>query len=179
RAHQQGHAYQAPDLRLTWLAVIAFLPQFFVFYLPATREQVPDSLAAISLLISQTLLLAFAYFNRRLVGMWLLICGLALNLAVISANGGFMPISPQTATRLVPATIVRSIPIGSRFGKGKDVLLLPQGTRLEWLADRLLLPEWFPYQVAFSVGDLFVAAGAFWLLANQMPPQMKKEDISQ
>jgi len=86
-----------------------------------------------------------------------------------------MPISPETASHLVPATVVQSMPLKSRFGKGKDILLLPEDTRLEDLSDRILSPEWFPFQVAYSVGDTFIAVGAFWMLANQ--PLQKKEDI--
>ena len=148
--------------------------QFFAFYLPATREWIPDSLASLCLVTSQIFLLAFAYFNRKLAGMWLLIGGLALNLAVISVNGGFMPISPDTASHLIPATVVQAMPLEGRFGKGKDILLLPEDTHLEGLADRLLSPKWFPLPVAYSFGDILIAAGAFWLLANQ-PLHTKEE----
>jgi len=104
---------------------------------------------------------------------------LACNLIVIAANGGFMPISPQTASRLVPPTAVQSMALGSRFGAGKDILLLPQDTRLECLADRFLLPEGFPYQVAFSLGDIFIALGAFWLFARQgTPPRLRYQRVS-
>ena len=27
-------------------------------------------------------------------------------------------------------------------------------------------PNWFPSRVAFSLGDIFLALGVFWLLAN-------------
>ncbi len=174
-AYLKKQAFQAPDLRLTWLAVLAFAPQFFAFYLPATREIISDSLAAIFLVVSQGLLFVFAYYNRKTVGMWLLIGGLALNLVVISVNGGFMPISPETASYLVPATVVQSMPSGSRFGKGKDILLLPEDTHLEGLSDRLLLPEGFLFQVAYSIGDILIAFGAFWMISNQ-PLYRIKED---
>ena len=173
-ARIKKQAFQAPDLKFTWLAVLAFAPQFFAFYLPATREWFPDLLVAICLVTSQILLLAFAYLNRKSVGMWILIGGLALNLAVISVNGGFMPISPETASYLASATLVESMPLESRFGKSKDILLLPKDTRLEWLADRLITPKWFPLQVAFSVGDILIATGAFWMLAHQ---PFNKENI--
>jgi hypothetical protein len=165
-ARWQGQAYQVQAVRFPWLALIAFLPQFFVFYLPATRERMPDGLAAASLILSLVLLLAFAWLNRRLAGMGLLILGLVMNLTVISTNSGFMPISPQIAAHLVSEETLDTIELGARFGR-KDILLAPEHTCFGWLSDRFLLPEWSPYQVAFSVGDILIAAGAFWLLARR------------
>ena len=98
--------------------------------------------------------------------MQILIIGLILNLVVIAANGGFMPISPQTAERLVSQENINSLMPGSRFGF-KDILLPAQGTRLAILSDRFLLPANFLYQAAFSLGDIFIAFGAFWMLAFQ------------
>jgi hypothetical protein len=102
----------------------------------------------------------------------------ALNLAVMAANSGFMPISPQTASRLVSEERLLDIQPASRFG-AKDILLHPQDTRFEWLADRFLPPGWFPYQVAFSLGDVFIALGVFWLLAKPASSiQFMKRGIS-
>ena len=167
-ARWQKRSYQILTIKYLWLAFVAFLPQLLAFYLPATRTWIPDILAAASLLISLVLLLVFAWTNRNLAGMWLLIAGLVLNLAVILVNGGFMPISPATAARLIPADAVEAMQVGSRFGK--DVLLLPEDTRLAWLSDRFLLPAWFFYHVAFSMGDIFISSGIFWLLLRQGIP---------
>ena len=60
---------------------------------------------------------------------------------------------------------VQSFSLGSRFGE-KDILLLPQDMHFGILTDRFLLPDWSPYKVAFSLGDILVALGAFWLLAK-------------
>lgn len=159
-----------PQVRFAWLVIVAFLPQFFAFYLPATRDRMPDAWVAAGLIASDALLLVFCWFNRHLAGMWLLAAGAALNLLVIAANGGFMPISPQTASHLIPPAVLETLPIGERFGAGKDILLLPENTRFVWLSDRFLLPDWFRYQVAFSLGDTLIAAGAFWLMATQGKP---------
>jgi len=166
----QKHAWQVPSLRHLWLVVIGFLPQAVIFYIPSTRSRIPDWFVGAGLIVSQVLLLAFCWFNRRVAGIWILACGLVLNLAVVAANGGFMPISPQTASHLLPATDLAKVQIGSRFGTGKDILLLPQNTRLVWLSDRFLSPAWSPYQVAFSPGDVLIAAGAFWLMLTQGRP---------
>jgi len=166
----QKRVWQVPPLRYLWLVVVGFLPQAVIFYIPSTRSGIPDWVVGASLIISQVLLLAFCWLNRQVAGIWILACGLVLNLAVVAANGGFMPISPQTASHLLPATDLAKVQIGSRFGTGKDILLLPQNTRLVWLSDRFLSPAWSPYQVAFSPGDVLIAAGAFWPMLTEGRP---------
>jgi len=158
--------YHPPSLMHIWLVFVGFLPQFFAIYLWKTRSVIPDRITALCLIISQFILFLFAWLNRRLPGMPILIVGLILNMVVIAINGGFMPVSPQTAERLVGEEAVSGLMIGSRFGF-KDILLPAQETRLEILADRFLPPPSFHYQVAFSLGDIFITFGAFWMLANQ------------
>jgi len=166
----RGNPYLAPELQHLWLVFVAFLPQFIVIYLPNTRSQWADWLVAGFLLVSQILLFGFALLNRRTPGMPILMFGVILNLIVMAANHGFMPISPQTASHLVSKNSLLDIPLGSRIGP-KDILLYPQDTRFEWLADRFLTPAWFPYKVAFSLGDVFISIGAFWMLAKPGSPR--------
>lgn len=173
----QRQKWSPPQLRLAWLAILAFLPQLLVFYIPTIRNWIPDAWAAVGLVLSQVLLLVVCWGNRRQPGFWLLTIGLAMNLLVIVSNGGFMPISPQTASQLVPAGVLDSIQLGNRFGYGKDVLLLTEATHLPFLADRLLLPDGLPYQTAFSIGDVFIAFGAFLLMVIDNLPKNRKKDI--
>jgi len=146
-----------------WLVAVAFLPQWFAFNLAAGQDLVPDPLAALVLVLSQLLLLAFAWCNRDRPGFWALALGLGLNLLVISLNGGFMPIGPETLKELF-AALPQGWEVGSRLGSSKNILLPAAGTHLPWLSDRFLLPSWFPDRVAFSLGDAIIAAGAFWVL---------------
>lgn len=162
-AFSRGRPYQPPELNHLWLVFVAFLPQFIVIYL--AKDDFSDWLVAGCLLTSQVLLLGFAWINRHSLGMTILIIGVLLNLVVMASNGGFMPISPQTASHLISQEILVDIEPGSRIGP-KDILLHLQDTRFEWLADRFLTPSWSPYRVAFSVGDVFLALGVFWFLAK-------------
>ena len=173
RAALPGRSLQIPSLRWLWLAPVAFFPQFLAFHWPATRGKISDPLAAAALVGSQLLLLVFAWVNRRQPGFWLLGLGLALNLSVITLNGGWMPVSPENAARLFPGAAPAALQAGERLGMQKDLILPAASTRLAWLSDRFLSPAWIPYRVVFSLGDLFVAAGAFrllWTLGEKTSP---------
>jgi len=167
-AKWRRNPYQLPRLKCSWFAIAAFLPQFFVTYFERTQAFIPDWVAALAIVISQGLLFLFAWFNRHLPGMLVLIIGLVMNMSVMIANGGFMPINPKTAERVVGKERISLFEPGNRIGY-KDILLPTTETRLEWLADRFLPPAEFPYRVAFSLGDIFIAVGAFWILAYQKP----------
>lgn len=162
RARYGGRHLQPPNLRLFWLVPAAFLPQWLAFYLPVTRRLVADNLAVVALVSSQALLLVFAWFNRKQPGFWALGIGLALNLLVITLNGGLMPISPEVVLQLLPDTPPDAWQVGDRLGR--SIVLPVTATRLWWLSDHLLTPAWFPYRKALSVGDVLIAGGAFWLL---------------
>jgi hypothetical protein len=120
-------------------------------------------------LLSHLLLLAFVWRNRRLPGVVVAGLGIAINLIVIIANGGFMPISPETLAWLSPGIDPHLLPIGSHLGNSKDIILTPGQTRLWALSDVLALPPPFPWPAAFSLGDLVIAAGIVLLLQGSNP----------
>ncbi|HEX5637666.1 MAG TPA: DUF5317 domain-containing protein, partial [Gammaproteobacteria bacterium] len=163
----KGVAWQPPFFKATWLVALGFIPQFAAFYFPYTRGAFTDELASASLVCSQAMLLVFAVLNRRVPGMSLLTLGLGCNLAVILANGGFMPLPVEAASRLVNETVMDTLVIGERISNASKDILLPE-TRilLPWFADRFVPPQNMPYRFAFSLGDVFVAAGAFWMLVG-------------
>ncbi len=122
RARANQVDYDIPPLRWYWLALVGFLPQYLIFYSPL-RGRISDEIVGVALIISQILLLGFALVNMNQPGFWLLGFGLLLNLTVILANGGFMPISPDTVHRLLPEIAVDTLILGERFGTGKDIIL--------------------------------------------------------
>jgi hypothetical protein len=172
RARIQRLPYQAPELKWLWLVFIAFFIQWLAFRLPVSWMHLNSKWAAVALVGSQIALLAFAWANRKQPAFWLLGIGLLLNLVVIIANGGLMPITPETVAHLTKAEPGLIWKVGERLGTGKDIVLNAEATRLWFLSDRfLLLPDGFDFQVAFSLGDVLIAGGAFWLLFS---PQDRK-----
>jgi hypothetical protein len=167
RAWLAKRPYALPVIQRGELALLAFLPQALVFFIPQTGRFVSQQWAALILPISLGILVLFIWYNRHLQGFWLLGLGLLLNLAVIAANGGLMPISPETVTTVFSTTVdgkqTGELDYSYDFGS-KNIVLPVEETRLEWLADRFTVPERLPIQFAFSWGDVFLAAGAFWAL---------------
>jgi hypothetical protein len=84
------------------------------------------------------------HFNR-LPGVWLVSLGASMNLIVVLANGGRMPVAASLAPHLVQRGTI-----------GQYVVMGPS-TNLGWLADWIPLPPIFGG--AYSPGDIVVALG--------------------
>ena len=166
-----GNPYRVPEFSSVWLVLAAVIPQLLVFQISFTAGWFSDGWAAGILVCSQLLLLVFIWLNRDKVGIKILGLGLLLNLVVILLNQGLMPIAPETAQSLFPEVPVSAWQIGSRPGRSKNIILPAGDTRLAWLSDSILLPEWFPWTRALSPGDLLIVLGVFWLLAVEDPKQ--------
>ena len=164
RAYLAGRSYRPAALGHIWLVMAAFLPQILAFYLPATRETIPPWLAEVCLVCSQAGLLTFVWLNRKHKELWVAGGGLTANLLVISANKGLMPITPASVAALYSGMTLDEGMVGSRLGWSKNIVLPGAGTHLAFLSDCILLPGWSPWKYAFSLGDVLIAIGVFWLL---------------
>ena len=156
--------FQTPKLKLVWLVLLAVVPQLLSFNISGTSSFIPDNLASVILVSSQVLLSVFVLANLDMPGFWALGLGLGMNLLVIVLNGGWMPISPETVLRLAPEASPDTWQIGARLGMSKDIVLSVTEMRLWWFSDRYLIPMWLPWRVAYSLGDVLIAAGVFWFL---------------
>jgi hypothetical protein len=162
----RGHAFNriaAIPLRSAWLALLAICLQ-----LPLLRApMVPSGSIGVEMALflgSLLLLLVFVWRNRRLAGVLILGVGVVCNLLVIVANGGFMPITPETLVEINPGSTVEQWPEGVHYGNSKDVIRERENTQLWALSDILVSPLAFPVPIAFSLGDLVIAVGIVVLL---------------
>jgi len=155
--------YRVYELKWPALVLAAFIPQYFAFFNPITRTELSGNLVSILLVSSLIILLAFSLLNILKISFLPITLGFLLNFLVITLNGGLMPISPDTVRKLLPGQDTQWF-IGQRLGYGKDIILQPEMTRLWFLSDRYMLPEWLHYPVVFSLGDMFIALGVVWLL---------------
>lgn len=153
----------AISLRHAWLVLLALALQMPLLRAPAgPRQDVAVQQALF--LASHLLLLAFVVINRRSAAIAIAGVGVACNLVVILANGGLMPISPETLVQINPGSSLAQFPAGSHYGFSKDVVLSRPATALWPLSDILVLPPPFPWPAAFSLGDLIIAVGIVLLL---------------
>jgi len=168
------------QIKSIWLVLVAFLPQWLAFNFSTTRVMIPDSWIPFILLGSQLLLLVFVWQNRNLPGIKVMGLGLLLNFIVIAFNHGFMPLSPETAQKLIPEGVTVDLAIGERVEYGKDILLPVNETKLWFLSDIFVLPKWFPNRAAFSTGDILLGIGSFlllWSLGGPSPIYSDKEAV--
>lgn len=108
---------------------------------------------------SYGLLIAFAWVNRRLPALWLVMVGLVLNILVIAVNGG-MPVS---ANALETAGARAEDLLGA--GTAKHHLMGPRDT-LTPLGDVIGIPQ--PVGAVISIGDALLYAGVAVLVVMVM-----------
>lgn len=113
-------------------------------------------------LLSYVLLLAFCGLNLRLVGMGVVLAGLAMNSLVIAVNGG-MPVrrSAVVAAGIAGYDDIPEIRLeGKRHFEDDD-------DRLMFLADIIPIPL---LQEVLSIGDVVMSVGVASVLAHLLRP---------
>jgi len=116
------------------------------------------------LLVSAIFLAIFCWQNRNRAGFVVLAIGIVLNVSVMVANDGMMPISSITLQRMQSIPAGSSLDTGLTLTRSKDRVLDGNRARLVWLSDWLLLPGPFARLAAWSAGDALMLAGLARLL---------------
>lgn len=105
-------------------------------------------------LASYLLLGAFAFANRRIVGVPIIALGGLCNFAAIAANGGVMP------TR---AGAAESLAVTAKDGEFVNSAVLSD-PKLQFLGDVFATPTSLPLHNVFSVGDAILMVGVIVLV---------------
>ncbi len=135
-------------VRVRWsrIALIALLVQVALFSAPVAS--VVGDAGAFVYVGSSAVVLGVVLRNVRLPGLPIVALGATSNLAAISANGGWMPASPD-AMRAVGATL------GPDYSNSREIA----APALAVLTDTFALPSWLPLTNVFSVGDVLIGLG--------------------
>ena len=156
-----GDVRRLSQLRLRHLGLLlaAFAVKISVGLLGTTHAQAAINAARPLNAIGAVLLLAVVWFNRRIPGAILFGAGLTLNLIVILAFGGRMPV-------LLPRDIDPNSAVLAVLKGGLDPLhvALQQPQGLWFLGDVFAIPGIAGHASLVSIGDLLMAAGVAWLI---------------
>jgi hypothetical protein len=154
------------SFRYGWLALVALGMQVLL-----TGRFLPDQLLPVALRIallvgSHGLLLLVVAANHRVPGIPLIGLGLALNLIVMLANGGWMPVTMEALEAAQLDHLVREMAAGARVMGWKNLVLSRDESHLWILSDIIMIP--FPLRTIVSLGDIVLALGAFILFQRTM-----------
>jgi len=128
-----------------------------------------------AMFVSYVVLWCAVWLNQRLPGMRIVLAGITLNLIVIAANGGYMPVQPEALARLGYGDAAYHMQPGSIVLGSKDVVLPTQQAPLWMLGDVLVIPEPFPWPTAMSIGDVLLAVGVFLFITQTAGRQIERQ----
>lgn len=150
---------------MVWLALLALAAELLVYVGPLGETL--GSASGMVQVVALAAMLLLVVANWRVAGAWVIGLGIAMNLAVVAANGGHMPASVE-AVRAVGQT-ARAEQIERDAIAGKSRLMTPE-TPLAFLGDVVPIP---PIRQVLSPGDLVLGAGAFLVVALGCRPQQQ------
>lgn len=144
------------DLKAVWLTIVAFAVQFSAIFLF-------PSLLAQAIILSYGILILFCLANRRESGFYLIMLGMLLNIIVMLANGGRMPVEMTAAAHLSP----QDVPALEAGTYGKHIAMSDE-TNLNFLGDIIYLRSPYPHHTIVSIGDLLLSLGVILYLQQAM-----------
>jgi hypothetical protein len=151
------------DLRVPGLFIAAAAVQIGVMVLGVRGTAAVESVGGPAQVVTYVLLLVGLWLNRHLWGVRIASVGVFLNLLVIAANGGSMPVDRELAVRAGNVRLVEALDSPTYRGH----MPATARTRLRPLGDVVPLPMLVPRPRFFSpgsLGDVFITAGACWLI---------------
>jgi hypothetical protein len=151
--------------RWSGLILLGFLIQLIIFQ-PFWQERGETrALTEIAYLASMSLLLLPLLANLRLPGLVLIAAGFGLNFLAIALNGGHMPAAAGAMAMAGLRPLDPGQVANNSVGVGPETLV-------PFLTDIFAVPRQIKFANVFSIGDVLIAAGAFYLIQKIMvqPP---------
>lgn len=130
----------------------------------------------IVLLLSQLTLIVLFILNRHVPGAKLFALGVILNTTVMIANGGWMPVTPETYHAIRPNRVVE---LQDRAPSSKGIMLPRSETNL-WILSDIIHISIPGHKNALSIGDVVLILGIaqFLLLAAPRVSQSPRKQPS-
>ena len=152
-------ALGSTHIRLWPVALIGLFAQLLLFSSPLAAVVGPWGPSLY--VVSTVAVLMALVVNLRQPGFWLIIVGAVANFAVIVANGGQMPASPDAWLTLNGVAVVPTTDFSN------SVLAGPH-TVLAFLGDNFVLPRPIPLANVFSIGDVLIGLGGAMFVFQSM-----------
>ncbi len=143
-----------------WGLALAGLMVQAVLFAPPVAAQIGT--AGPALYVASTVaVLAVLLRNLGMAGLPVMAVGAGLNLLAISANGGYMPSSPEAWQALNGVAVLPTADY-------TNSALASTATAFPYLGDILVLPRPLPLANVFSLGDVLIGLGAAFFLVWTM-----------
>ena len=142
-----------------WKLIVIILGLFTLQWTTIIFSEERTTLHMVLLIASHLALVLLFLLNRHIAGAKLFALGIILNTLVMVANGGWMPVTPETYQFVHPS---QSTEIYAHPPKSKNILLPRSETTMWLLSDNI--PVTLPWRRnAVSIGDvlMIVAIGQF------------------
>jgi hypothetical protein len=146
------------------VAGLFLLQATLVMYLPGQT-----TFQMLIVVLSQLGLIVLFLFNYHIPGAGVFALGVILNTTVMIANGGWMPITPETYNSLRPG---HEVELQDRAPASKGIMLSRDETKL-WLLSDIIRVDLGWHRSAMSVGDLLLILGVAQFLF-QAPTLVEK-----
>jgi Family of unknown function (DUF5317) len=144
------------ELHLRWVPlVLAALAVQLLIFTPFRAAPLIPAWTIQLYLLSMAMLTLWVALNWRIPGMALMALGLLSNFVAIAANGGYMPVAPESARyagRLARYTS-EGLPVAN------NSIATGDQARLWLLTDILPIPAGVPFANVYSVGDVLLTIG--------------------
>ncbi|MEW6033406.1 MAG: DUF5317 family protein [Chloroflexota bacterium] len=153
-------ARRSTGVRDPWAFIVALVVQLVAVHgFPSLPPTAMKAVLAFSYgLVCVGVIRNWRWWGIRLIGL-----GVALNLVVMVANGGLMPVSPETVARAGLEGRIAQAQLGGYIPGSKSLLQAASAIRLEWLSDSI--PMRLIHRVV-SPGDMVIVFGFLFFLVE-------------